>query len=89
MAKIDWTQVPKDTIERGDEWIREDDIESSAPIRIRPERTWRYYLAWGIMFLLLIGFLSGTGFVVLKKGQVIVQKYVEKIGYGLDIPDEK
>ena len=41
------------------------------------------------MLILAFGFLTGTGFVLLKKGQVVIQKYVERMGYGLDIPDEK
>lgn len=86
---IDWSQPPKETIERGEEWVREEDIESSAPIRIRPERRWTFYAAWGFMIVLLLAFLTGTGFVVLQKGQIVVQKYIEKIGYGLDISEEK
>jgi hypothetical protein len=86
---IDWTQTPKETIERGEEWIRGEDIESTTPIHTHPPRTWRYYLAWGIMFALLITFLTGTGFVILHKGQNVIQRYIEKIGYGLDNPDGK
>lgn len=86
---IDWLQPPKDTIERGEEWIREEDVESSKPICIRPERRWTFYAAWGFMIVLLLAFLSGTGFVVLKKGQNVVQKYIERIGYGLDNADGK
>lgn len=86
---IDWSQPPKETIERGEEWIRGEDMESSKPINIRPERRWTFYAAWAFMIILLVGFLSGTGLVVLKKGQNVVQKYIERIGYGLDNDDGK
>ena len=80
---INWEDPRKPTMERGEEWMREEDFTSPKPIHIRPPRTWHYYLAWFLMITILISFLTGAGFVILRKGQNIVQHYVERM-YGLD-----
>ena len=86
---INWEDPRKPTMERGEEWMREEELNAPTPIHIRPPRRWTYYAAWTFMLVLLVTFLSGIGLTFLRKGQNIIQKYVEKIEYGIDKPDGK
>jgi hypothetical protein len=56
---------------------------SRKQLRVHPLRTWHYYLAVMIAIALLLSIVTGTGAILYKKSEEIVQRYVDRL-YGLD-----
>jgi hypothetical protein len=73
------------TLERADEWVRTDDDTKPDSFAVIPKRTWSYYTAIIIALLLVIAVVSGTGAVVMTKGERLIQRYIERL-YGVDDP---
>jgi hypothetical protein len=67
----------------GTEWKRNTKEDSSKPLRVHPLRTWHYYLAVMIAIALLLSIVTGTGAIIYKKSQNIVQRYIDRL-YGLE-----
>jgi hypothetical protein len=79
----------RSTVERSDDWKRGKDTQQSKPNRVMPERGMFYYLSWIIALALLVLVVTGTGSILLVKSQKMVQRYTERIRYGVDDQDEK
>jgi hypothetical protein len=75
----------RSALEKSGDWVRTLQQEQKEPPQYTPKRTWTYYLAIIIAVVILICTITGTGSVVLVKGQGVIQNYIERL-YGIDEP---